>query len=81
MTHLPTIPGSPACLLMLALAGCSASQGYEFVQNVGEARAACEREPTVAAQRACEEAFAQDFETYRRERQAVVGGDTESSRR
>ena len=64
--------------LLSAVAGCTAADGYELVRDAGEAKAECDRELTVDAQRDCEAAYRQSFETYQAERRAVLESEAEA---
>jgi plasmid replication initiation protein len=65
--------------VFVILAGCTGSQGYEAVRSTGEAKAECERELTVAAQRACEKQYEIDYEEYLEQRRKALSRDTEGS--
>lgn len=56
----------------LALGGCSAADGYRFVQSAGESKAGCEKRPTVAAERRCEAQYAMPYEEYVELRDATL---------
>ena len=60
----------------LTLAACSSSQGYEAMRAAGQAKAQCEREPTVAAQRECEAPYQTGYDEYQAQREEVVEGDS-----
>ncbi len=67
------IPRSIAVAAVFAwLGGCAGSQGYEAVRAAGEAKAQCEQELTVAAQRACEEQYDMSYEEYLEARQKAM---------
>lgn len=63
--------------VLIGLAGCAGPQGYEAMRAIGEAKARCELERTVAAQRACEQQYEMDYREYREKRREVL---TESER-
>jgi hypothetical protein len=56
----------------LTLGGCSAADGYRFVQSAGESKADCEKRQTDAAERRCEAPYAMPYEAYVELRDATL---------
>lgn len=64
-----------AGMALLMLSACTSSQSYELVRDAGQAKARCEQELTVEAQRECEAAYQRSYQNYRAERREVLEGD------
>ena len=66
-------------VLLTPLAGCSAPQGYDFVRDLGESKARCDRRLTTAEREECEAAYRREYEEYREQRKEILSAPSDES--